>query len=290
MLLWRLRAGAAAWPSRCPDRPDGSTSHATAAQAPRARLRRVSPGADHDEPVLEDGSADDRQLMLADTPARRRRPRAGSRSARPARRRPPPRSRSPPPRRTGGGTPPSAARPRTRRRWTWRRYAVARARLARHGRRMRLAPSTTIWDACQAAACAGRQHHAGLAPGDQLIAKILAKRGDRLRHGGLADTSATAAARTDPRRATSTNAFSCVSVIAHSRLSPAHRESPPHLRTLRRTASAGYTHRTGDAPAGRRDCRFPRKSSTKRPRACRTPSRCWPGTRQGPGSWLAATA
>jgi hypothetical protein len=32
-----------------------------------------------------------------------------------------------------------------------------------------------------------RQRHAGLAPGDQLIAEVLAKGGDRLRDGGLAD-------------------------------------------------------------------------------------------------------
>ena len=34
---------------------------------------------------------------------------------------------------------------------------------------------------------AGRQRHAGLAPGDQLIAEVLPERGDGLRHGGLAD-------------------------------------------------------------------------------------------------------
>ncbi len=93
--------------------------------------------------------------------------------------------------------------------------------------------------------------------------------------------SAPAAARTDPSRATRTNAFSCVSVIAH----PCE-----HWRTGRAAASA-YTqnvrHQTGTrteraTPSpGRLSCRSPRKSSTRRPPAWSTPSRCSPGTRLG---------
>jgi len=61
----RRRAGAATWPSRCPGR--SRTVHQPA-PLPGRPARPPLPAGHHDEPVLEDGLADDGQLVLAGHP------------------------------------------------------------------------------------------------------------------------------------------------------------------------------------------------------------------------------
>ena len=98
---------------------------------------------------------------------------------------------------------------------------------------------------------AGRQRHAGLAPGDQLVAEVLAQRGERLRHRGLADPEG---ARRRPDRPEARHQNERV------QLRQGHRtlQGPPwRTGEVRRTfvppeptASAPNTHETGNAQVG----------------------------------------
>jgi len=111
------------------------------------------------------------------------------------------------------------------------------------------------------------------AAGDR-CAHVLAQRGQRLGHGGLADAQGAGRAVTEPSLATRTKAFSWV-----------RGHDPTNLRAVRIRGAALHS---AAVHAGE-PCRFRRMSSTAGGQRGAWRWRCWP-VRPERGSWPAATA